>query len=109
MLLWISYAMLYNLNQYGGGEVPTHALRCHAGLALPALPCWDVPSLTRHPACWPTSHPWQHPLAPKCTSACLHRMLPLLSQRMRPCQYGLPEDTVLQRMDSTYWNGSYWN
>lgn len=61
MFLWISYAMLYNLNQYGGGEVPTHALCCHTGLGLPALPCWDIPSLTCHPACWPTSHPGSTP------------------------------------------------
>lgn len=80
MFLWISYAMLYNLNQYGGGEAPTHALHCHTRLDLPALPCWDIPLLTCHLACWPPSHPWQHSLALKCTSAWLHRMLRLLSQ-----------------------------
>lgn len=55
------------------------------------------------PCLLPPQPPLAAPPAPKCTSAWLHRMLPLLSQHMRPCQYGLSEDTVLQRVDSTYW------
>lgn len=69
MFHWISYAMLYNLNQYGEGEMPTHALRCYARLGLPALPCWRVPVLTSPLVCWPTARLRRHPLAPICTSA----------------------------------------
>lgn len=79
MFLWISYAMLYNLNQYAGGGVPSHALCCHTRLDLPTLPCWDIPWLTCHRACWPP-RPLAAPPALKCTSAWLHRMLLLLSQ-----------------------------
>lgn len=60
--------MLYNLNQYGEGEMPTHALHRYARLGLPALPRWRVPTLTCRPVCWPTAPLRQRPPAPICGS-----------------------------------------
>jgi len=99
MFFWVSYVVLYNLNQYGEGEMPTHALHCDARPGLPALPYGCIPSLTRRPVRRPAARLRHRALAPVCSM--------LGRKGYRPFRGNAPrhtgtasEDAVLQRMNS---------